>query len=71
MRSHVPTLAPELDGFVLRLLEKDPARRYPDMTAVIRELSKWEKTDTVLRMKQVRVIEQPTQIPSPFQPSTK
>ncbi|HEX7897988.1 MAG TPA: serine/threonine-protein kinase [Planctomycetota bacterium] len=66
MRSHIPTLSPELDGFVLRLLEKDPARRYPDMTSVIRELTKWEKTDTVLRMKQVQVIEQPTQVPSPF-----
>lgn len=71
MRTHVPTLSPDLDGFVLRLLEKDPARRYPDMTAVIRELSKWEKTDTVLRMKQVRVIEQPTQVPSPFLNSAK
>jgi serine/threonine protein kinase len=71
MRTHVATLSPELDGFVLRLLEKEPARRYPDMTAVIRELSKWEKTDTLLRMKQVRVIEQPTQIPSPFQNASK
>ena len=66
MRSHIPTLSPELDGFVLRLLEKDPARRYPDMTSVIRELTKWEKTDTVLRMKQVQVIEKPTPVPSPF-----
>jgi eukaryotic-like serine/threonine-protein kinase len=71
MRSHIPTLSPELDGFVLRLLEKDPARRYPDMTSVIRMLTKWEKTDTVLRMKQVQVIEQPTQVPSPFHPASK
>lgn len=67
MRSFLPTIAPELDGFVLRLLEKDPARRYPDMGAIIRELTKWEKTDSVLRMKQVKSIDVPGQIPSPFQ----
>jgi serine/threonine protein kinase len=67
MRTHVPTLAPELDGFVLRLLEKDPARRYPDLKTVIRELGKWEKTDTVVRMKQVKVLDGPSQVPSPFQ----
>jgi len=67
MRDYVPTLSPELDAFVLRLLEKDPARRYPDMKTVSRELSKWEKTDTVLRMKQVKVLDGPSQVPSPFQ----
>jgi eukaryotic-like serine/threonine-protein kinase len=66
LRGVVPTLAPELDGFVLRLLEKDPARRYPDLKTVIRELGKWEKTDTVVRMKQVKVLDGPSQVPSPF-----
>ena len=67
MRTILPSIAPELDGFVLRLLEKDPARRYPDMSSIIRELTKWEKTDSVLRMKQVKSIDIPGQIPSPFQ----
>jgi serine/threonine protein kinase len=67
MRAHLPTISAELDGFVLRMLSKDPARRPQDMNAIIRELSKWEKTDTVLRMKQVKVVKAPQDIPSPFQ----
>jgi serine/threonine protein kinase len=48
-----PTVSRELDSFVLRLLAKRPEHRYPDMTTVMQELSRWNKCDTVLRMRQV------------------
>jgi eukaryotic-like serine/threonine-protein kinase len=49
----VPTVAPELDKLLYRLLEKNPDRRLPDMSAVMQELSRWIKQDTVVRLKQV------------------
>jgi serine/threonine-protein kinase len=53
LRSFVKTLSPELDAIVLRMLEKKPADRFPDMTTAIYELTKWEKKDTVIRLRQV------------------
>jgi serine/threonine protein kinase len=49
----LPTVSPELDAFVMRLLAKDPNNRYPDMTTVMQELSRWTRQDTVVRMRQV------------------
>jgi serine/threonine-protein kinase len=54
LRSHVPTIAPELDTFVLRLLSKAPDARFPDMRTVMQELSRWIKQETVVRLRQVR-----------------
>lgn len=48
-----PTVSRELDAFVLRLLAKKPEHRYADMTTVMQELSRWNKCDTVMRMRQV------------------
>ena len=48
-----PTVSRDLDAFVLRLLAKKPEHRYPDMTTVMHELTRWNKCDTVMRMKQV------------------
>ncbi len=53
MRSHVKTLSPDLDAIVLKMLAKRREDRFPDMTSVILELSKWEKKDTVIRLRQV------------------
>jgi serine/threonine protein kinase len=53
MRSWVPTLAQELDAVVLRMLAKKKEDRWPDMTAVYYELAKWEKKDTVIRVRQL------------------
>ncbi|HLF94219.1 MAG TPA: protein kinase, partial [Planctomycetota bacterium] len=53
MSTIVPTVAPELDRLVMKLLEKNPDRRLPDMAAVMQELSRWIKQDTVVRLKQV------------------
>jgi serine/threonine protein kinase len=49
----LPTVSREIDAFVLRLLAKKPEHRYADMTTVMQELSKWNKCDTVVRMRQV------------------
>jgi len=48
-----PTVSKDLDAFVLRLLAKKPEHRYADMTTVMHELTRWNKCDTVMRMKQV------------------
>ena len=53
MREHVKTLSPDLDLFVLKMLAKKREDRFQDMTSVIYELSKWEKKDTVIRLRQV------------------
>jgi serine/threonine protein kinase len=53
MRNFVRTMAPELDDLVARMLSQRPEDRFPDMTSVIYELGKWEKKDTVVRMRQV------------------
>src|SRR4051812_17385043 len=49
----LPTVSKEIDAFVLRLLAKKPEHRYPDMTTVMQELARWNKCDTVVRMRQV------------------
>lgn len=54
MRNHLKTISADLDVMVGKMLEKDPDSRYPDMTSIIYELSKWEKKDTVLRIQQVQ-----------------
>jgi serine/threonine protein kinase len=53
IRSHVKTLAPELDAMAARMLAKKREDRFQDMTEVIYELSRWEKKDTVIRLRQV------------------
>lgn len=53
MRTYVKTLSPDLDALCLRLLAKKPEDRVPDMVPIIHELAKWEKKDTVIRLKQV------------------
>ncbi len=53
MRSVVPTVSSDLDALVQRMLAKKPADRFQDMTTVIYELTKWEKKDTQIRMRQV------------------
>jgi serine/threonine-protein kinase len=53
MRTYVKTLASELDAMVSRMLAKRPKDRFQDMGEVIYELSKWEKKDTVMRLRQV------------------
>jgi len=49
----LPTVSQAIDAFVLRLLAKKPEHRYADMTTVMQELSRWNKCDTVMRMRQV------------------
>ena len=53
LRTWVPTLSPDLDALVLRMLAKDKGARWPDMRAVLHELAKWEKKDTVVRVRQL------------------
>jgi serine/threonine protein kinase len=53
MRTFVKTISPELDALVARMLAKAPEDRFQDMTTVLHELSKWEKKDTVIRLRQV------------------
>ncbi len=52
MRTHVPTISPDLDRFVLTMLAKDPGRRPPHMAVVVSELGRWERKDTVVRRRQ-------------------
>jgi len=49
----LPTASRDLDAFLLRLLAKKPENRFPDMATVMQELSRWNKCDTVVRMRQV------------------
>ncbi|HVE39368.1 MAG TPA: serine/threonine-protein kinase [Planctomycetota bacterium] len=49
----LPTVSRDIDAFVLRLLAKKSEHRYADMTTVMQELSRWNKCDTVMRMRQV------------------
>ncbi len=53
MRSFVPTLSSDLDAIVLKMLAKKKEDRWPDITTVLYELSKWEKKDTVIRVRQL------------------
>ena len=53
MRSHVKTISHDLDSFMKKLLSKDPDSRFPNMISIIHELSKWERKDTVVRIRQV------------------
>ncbi len=52
MRTYVPTIAPDLDRFVLTMLAKDPDRRPPHMAVVMSELARWERKDSVVRRRQ-------------------
>ncbi len=54
LKTHQATIAPDLELFVLRMLQKSPERRPQSMTEVVFELSKWEKKDTVVRRRQIR-----------------
>jgi len=53
MRTWVPTLSADLDALVLRMLAKKREDRWPDMKAVLYEMAKWEKKDTVVRVRQL------------------
>ena len=53
MREHIKTLSSDLDAVVLKMLAKRREDRFQDMTSVIMELSRWEKKDTVIRLRQV------------------
>ena len=53
MRSFVPTLDSALDAIVLKMLSKKKEDRWDSMTVVLYELSKWEKKDTVVRIRQL------------------
>jgi serine/threonine protein kinase len=63
MRTWVPTLAPELDAVVLRMLAKKKEDRWPDMKTVYYELAKWEKKDTVIRIRQLGPLKPPKERP--------
>jgi serine/threonine-protein kinase len=54
LKTHQPSIAPDLDLFILKMLQKAPERRPQMMTEVIHELSKWERKDTVFKRKQIR-----------------
>ena len=54
MSTIVPTVAPDLDKLVLRLLSKKPENRLPDMSSVMQELARWIKQPTVLRLRQIQ-----------------
>jgi len=64
MRTWVPTLSAELDVIVLKMLAKKKEERWDDMKTVLYELSKWEKKDTVIRVRQLGPI-QPKEKPNP------
>ena len=53
MRTFVPTLDSALDAIVLKMLSKKKEDRWDSMTVVLYELSKWEKKDTVMRVRQL------------------
>jgi len=53
MRTFVKTIAPEIDALCARMLAKKPEDRFPDMTSIIYELNRWEKKDTIIRLRQV------------------
>jgi len=53
MRDHVKTISPDLDAVVMKMLAKRREDRFQDMATVILELSRWEKKDTVIRLRQV------------------
>jgi serine/threonine-protein kinase len=53
MRSWVPTLDAALDAIVLKMLAKKKEDRWDSMTTVLDELSRWEKKETVLRVRQL------------------
>src|SRR5579859_7408372 len=59
LRTWVPTLSPDLEGLVLRMLAKKKEERWPDMKAVLYELSKWEKKDTLVRVRQLGPMDPP------------
>jgi len=63
MRNWVPTLSAELDVIVLKMLAKKKEERWDDMKTVLYELSKWEKKDTVIRVRQLGPI-QPKEKPN-------
>ena len=59
MRSWVKTLSADLDAMVLKMLAKKKEERWPDMKAVLYELAKWEKKDTVVRVRQLGPLSPP------------
>lgn len=53
MSIHVSTISSDLDALVKKMLAKNPADRFKDMTAILFELSRWERKDTQIRIRQV------------------
>jgi serine/threonine-protein kinase len=56
MRTFVKTISQDLDAFMKKLLSKNPDDRFPTMISIIHELSKWERKDTVIRIRQVEPV---------------
>ncbi len=53
MRTFVKTIYPEIDALCARMLSKKPEDRFADMTSIIYELNRWERKDTIVRLRQV------------------
>ena len=53
MKTFVETISPEIDALCARMLAKDPRDRFPDMTSIVYELSRWERKNTLVRLRQV------------------
>jgi len=62
MRTWVPTLSADLDALVLKMLAKKKEERWDDMKTVLYEMSKWEKKDTVVRVRQLGPLRPPKQM---------
>lgn len=53
MRTFVETISEGLEELIQKMLAKNPDNRFQDMTTILYELSKWERQDTEIRIKQV------------------
>ena len=56
VRELVPDLPAEVAAIVDRMMAKKPEDRFPDMTSIIYELNRWERKDTVVRLRQVEPV---------------
>jgi serine/threonine-protein kinase len=56
MQTFVKTLSSELDAVVLKMLSKRREDRFQDMSSILVELARWEKKNTVIRLRQVEPV---------------